>query len=81
MQNNHLQPLDENGTLPVEETLCVFKHKQTNVFLLGYLQYKNKISEIKAYGNDFVYSLNFFTHYHYILNEHGGFYFIKTKKK
>lgn len=70
----------EHGELPMEGTLCVFKFNGTNgkeLFMNGSLIFKKHHFRVKRYGAKDIILASKFTHFHYILNENGGFYFIK----
>ena len=74
---NKLQPLTENN-LPMEKTLCIFRTKLKNIFILGYID--SDLSGhpiIKNYGDLCLFKIDFFCEYQYVLNS-GGDLFLYT---
>ncbi len=68
---NTLQDLQDN--FPMEHTLCVFKHKNSRLFLLGYLIFIETSFRIKLYGDETFFSPEDFIQFQYVLNDNGGF--------
>lgn len=78
---NKMAPLGlDTGDLPMEGTLCAFINKEKKQAMLGYLTFtKEHLFRLKAYALDQYFPVNTFTHYQYILNPEGGYYFLKDK--
>jgi len=80
-QTNKMVTLNlPTGDIPMEGTLCTFMNKEKLIMMLGYLVHRGKGFSIKAYALSEYFAVDTFTHYHYVLNEKGGFYFLTDKE-
>lgn len=77
-----LTPIEND--YPLDRTLCVFRPKEdNNRFFIGYMDWSIQDFPIRDYGKItgkicFSYSVDQIESYQYILNETGGYLFIKS---
>jgi hypothetical protein len=77
IDTNKMNKMGGGAEFPMEQTMCAFLFKDSKELLFGNVFFDKDYCrfKIKEYKSDFVYLAEQFSHYHYVLNENGGFYY------
>lgn len=81
MEDKNIMTKMDYRTLPFEGSLCIFKAVLYVGMILGSLETDedNKFI-VKEYKTGRIYDVLNFSHFQYVLNERGGFYYLTNKK-